>query len=626
MVFLEPLEEKIKMKNSSRSQSIFDAFNAKQMSDYEIASSFVPSEKFEQLAKTSHTLLVGPRGSGKTTLLKMLQQHVLETWEHAEAEKFRSEIKYLGIFVPSDMAWGGMVQELGRGKLDEDAHQLFAEAVFAVNVFQATINAMLYKAKQLESNGFLLNNSIEGKKFSAVIQSISEALKIQPKFLTLDSLRLSLNQRLLDIKFKADYLSKTGKTTLQDAIHEIPFASINLIDAIEFALIEFDLFFNQGDVKWALLLDEFEIAPYHIQSIISNQLRSANKKLIFKIALAPCTPHTTLNFGVADSRNDYTRVELWYSDRNSAIKFCNALFKARICNDNSPVESPDEAFGNSTYQIIESELDSENESTTSWGNWKVVFKSLSSKDDSFAEYLQRRKIKISELDNYRGQSLGNTIRKIAPLVAMRDAFKKDNSENIRGRKKLLFAYSGWQAISAISEGNPRWLIAILNLITASAGNKFPVDASTQHDQILQSTKAFTAMLRTVATKQYKMLETDTPVFELLNQIGSYFYDRVIRDSFTEEPPLAFTVDDDVNADTENCLKIALNHGAIVYIPKNLQHTDDFQSLKGKRFRIAYLLAPHFKLPLRSTKEINLSTILQNKNFTKATQTHLSLFD
>jgi hypothetical protein len=78
--------------------------------------------------------------------------------------------------------------------------------------------------------------------------------------------------------------------------------------------------------------------------------------------------------------------------------------------------------------------------------------------------------------------------------------------------------------------------------------------------------------------------------------------------------MSFIVDDDVDEDTESCLRIAINHGAIVCY----QPTDGiggFDTLHGKRFRLSYLLAPCFKLPVRKSKPINLSRILNTKEQT-----------
>ena len=64
----------------------------------------------------------------------------------------------------------------------------------------------------------------------------------------------------------------------------------------------------------------------------------------------------------------------------------------------------------------------------------------------------------------------------------------------------------------------------------------------------------------------------------------------------------------IDDDTENCLRIAVNHGAIIcYQPAD--GIGGFGTLRDKRFRLSYLLSPSFKLPIRKSKEVQLTSIL-----------------
>ncbi len=596
--------------------AFLEAFNAKQMTTADIAASFVPSQKFDELAGTWNALLIGPRGSGKTTLLKMLQLKTLRAWQHVQAEEYRQGINYTGIFVPADIAWGGMVDQLGRGKLEPEAQILLSETVFCTNVFQSVLEAMIDRITVPNpSTPSYRVISVEQSALRPALEAIAVLWKLTPRFLSLESLKLALNQRLMQIKEKATVLALTGRPTANDVLVELPFAAIDVISAVEGALVEFDAAINDQEGRWALLLDEFEIAPLHLQKIMLSQFRSSNKKLIFKVALAPCTPHTTENFGPfgsANKRDDYKQVELWYPDRISAASFCDAVFRARMGNYPSfSQHSPEEVLGRSTYVITDGdEAEGLGQSYGRGKDWTKAFVGLRDRDADFADFLSRRGINPHDLDPSPDKPNGNTIRKIAPLVGIREAHLRTQGKPIRGRKKLAFAYSGWRAISAISEGNPRWLIAILNMIASRCDHavSLPISTSIQSDQISSATEAFKSMLKTVATNQPIGIRTKTPIFELLEQIGKYFFDRVVKDKFIEEPPLAFRVDDEIDPDIENALRIALNHGAIVYMPVSGE-SRDFATLRGKKFRIAYLLAPSFHLPLRATKEIALSSIL-----------------
>lgn len=600
----------------THSIAFLEAFNAKQMTIAEIANSFVPSEKFDELAGAWNVLLLGPRGSGKTTLLKMLQLKALRKWDHPAADKYRNEINYTGIFIPADIAWGGMVDHLGRGKLEPDAKTLIQEAVFCSNVFQSVVEALGERIQIRENDLRYRVIDINDEQINNAIGVISEIWKIQPKFNTLDSLRLCVNLRLMEIKSVATTLALTGRYSAKDVQNELPYATIDVIEAVEAALTEFDKSIGDPDGRWALLLDEFEIAPIHLQEKMVSQFRSSNKKLLFKVALAPCVPQVTGSreaFGSANKRDDFKQVELWYSVRSSALSFCDDVFSSRMKGyPGIANKSPEDVLGNSTYAIYDEGGRDSSESAYDWSkDLSKIFIALREKDVDFSEFLDRREIDPNNLDQYKGKNIGNTIRKIAPLVAIREAHKRSaENQTVKGRKKLPFSYSGRRAIYAISEGNPRWLIAILNMIVSKygEGKKLPISEKIQTDQIIKATESFKSMMKTVATNQMIGIQTKKPVFELLEQIGKYFFDRVVKDRYIEEPPLTFIVDDKISSDIENSLRIALNHGAIVYLQQE-GDISDFQSLKGKKFRIAYLLAPSFHLPLRATKEIALSTIL-----------------
>nr|WP_029527813.1 hypothetical protein [Polaromonas glacialis] len=204
-------------------------------------------------------------------------------------------------------------------------------------------------------------------------------------------------------------------------------------------------------------------------------------------------------------------------------------------------------------------------------------------------------------------------------MAFRNAYKGKVEGEKRGRKPYTSAYSGWAAICAMSEGNPRWLIGIINAIMSNLSREkliLPISVVVQQGQLTGLSQAFAEILRAAATGQLRGMGTTAPVYETLEKIGQYFHNRLVRDQFVEDPPMSFVVDNAVDQNTENALRIAVNHGALVCYetPDSL---GGYASLKGKRFRLAYLLAPEFKLPLRKSKAVDLSTVLSVRNATPA---------
>lgn len=598
--------------------SFLSAFNAKAMSYEQIASSFVSSAKFAELAGQWSALLVGPRGSGKTTLLRMLSLEGMRSWSGAEADQYRRELDYTGIYVPSDIAWGEMVKSLGDGNLDGRSLNLVSEAAFATNVFMSTVSAMQLRIQTPDPADVRLNYrnvEIEPESIEEIIRFIAELWKLNPKSISFRSLHQALAARLLDIHQQSRLLGGIPNCSPALISEKMPYIGLPVLDSVNQALKAFDQAAGQNDGIWALLLDEFEVAPAPLQKDILTALRAAAPKLILKVALAPCGPHTVraLETTTPPTRsNDFRQVELWYADKREADTFCERVFTSRTSLH--PVlagKYPEIVFGKSAYAIVD-ETDAEG-THYAYGRgeaWAKEFMSLAQKDSSFRDFLIKKEIDSQNLDPSPDAPNGNTIRKIAPIVAFRNAYRGYREGTKRGRKPFNAAYSGWAAISAISEGNPRWLLTMLTGIFAKVRTvkDLPVDVSTQQYHAMVTSGTFADVLRTVATRQFDCIQTTTPVMQLLTKIGQYFHDRLVIDDFLEDPPMSFYVGNDIDDDTENCLRIAVNHGAIIcYQPAD--GIGGFGTLRDKRFRLSYLLSPSFKLPIRKSKEVQLTSIL-----------------
>jgi len=98
------------------------------------------------------------------------------------------------------------------------------------------------------------------------------------------------------------------------------------------------------------------------------------------------------------------------------------------------------------------------------------------------------------------------------------------------------------------------------------------------------------------------------LLEILEAIGTFFYDQAVKADFTAEPPATFIVDNAVPTEIRQVLEGAVNAGAIVFVPERKGEAF-VHSLTNKRFRISYLLAPLYRLPLRLGKATSLSRIL-----------------
>lgn len=606
--------------------SFLRAFNAKEMPDSEVARSFVSSKNFSKLAGAWNALILGPRGSGKTTLLKMLRLPALRMWAGDDAEKYRAAINFTGVFVPADITWSEMIEALGRKKLTPDLREAIVQSVFCTNVLLALTDA--FEARLTPTANAIAKDyrlaSCDSATLTAALAVIADHWGLKPRIMSLSGIKASLQSRLLLIQAGVAKYVKKQAGVVEDLEAQLPFLYLHATTAVEVAVNQFDSAIGDDNGKWALLFDEFEIAPAEMQSLVFRRFRSAGNKVFYKVGLAPCTAHTMgslANMSEATSSNDYVHIQLWYPEKRSALEFSEKLFRSIMSrsNNGTPNLSPTEIFGANHFVVDDdNDVDAVAQPYGKGEHWKLVFESLREKDETFARFLLNKRIDPANLNTSTTTETGNTVRKIAPLVAFRDAFRREGQHSAkRGRKKLNFAYSGWEAISAICEGNPRWLIGVLNMMMAAeALGATAVKPSTQVDKIKEATESFSSMLSMVPLAS-RGIQTTEQIDKLLRQIGEYFFARLVSDDFVEEPPLSFRIDEKVSPDIQAAVRIAINHGALINIPDPDVKAEGFDILIGKRFRLAYLLAPRFKLPLRATKAVSLSAILAHAKVSSA---------
>jgi hypothetical protein len=225
----------------------------------------------------------------------------------------------------------------------------------------------------------------------------------------------------------------------------------------------------------------------------------------------------------------------------------------------------------------------------------------------------------------------SVIRKAAPIVAVREYYIRasNNSEKtIGGRsRKSIELYTGADALFDISEGQPRWFKVMMERLLSQAklSNTLRVTNPIQGQELLSSAQRFTALLKTFPIDESSFPKSHRGLLSLLEAIGSYFRDQVIKAPFTPEPYLSFIVDSHISEAIHSSLSQALNLGAIIYVPDRDGEVL-LTSLRGKRFRISYWLAPYFSLPLILGKAISLSKILSDKHLLNAQQDNPKNFE
>jgi len=625
--------------------SFFEAFNARDLQPVRVAESFVPYDKFQALTGPSHSLLIGPRGSGKTTLLKMLSLEAMRAWTHAKADDYRQKLDFTGVFVPADITWKEMVDGLTKRDLPEDCRDALGQAAFCVNVLLALTETMASRLGADASCAAPTYRLVpEPKDIDQVIGDIAQSWRLKITSFSFAAIRRALRQRLDDLyessnRFQFTY--EPAGRTIKGLYEFIPYLSLDVFQCVESAVNAFDDAIGFKNDRWAILFDEFEVVPLSIQRRVLMKLRATSRKIIYKVALAPCGPHTTSaldSFARPSEGDDVVTIELWYRNKADALSFCQDLFLSKMeTNPHLRGMSPEKVFGPSSFSEDAPNPGEDNapllpglegNEVASWvARWLPQFEQLATKDQTFAKFLREKGLNPDNLDSSQidpspSAPNGNTIRKIAQLVAFRNTYRAADGKKV-GRKPWLIPYTGWDALAAVSEGNPRWLIGMLKSLDSNMINVRTdpiVSRSDQSEVVARAAMTFTEKLKTVATEENTGISTNVPVFELLSRIGEALGDILIKGNFLSDPPMSFEVDSAVAEDIVDSLRIALNFGAIVSDDPR-DHVAGFSSVRGKSFRLAYMLAPQFNLPLRSTgRSRKLSSLLFGKHRSTATLT------
>jgi hypothetical protein len=274
--------------------------------------------------------------------------------------------------------------------------------------------------------------------------------------------------------------------------------------------------------------------------------------------------------------------------------------------------TPQEALGRSIFETV---VDEWAETGTAYRSKSKIgqrFKSLESKDSTFAAFLIENDIKTSAMESLPPDRRAATVRKATTIVSMRDYFlesgpDKGKPAKLRTRKSLAPVYSGAEALFAITEGNPRWFKGIIGpLIRRLEKGNTEIPQAEQYRHVDRALTRFRSLLRTIPSPPWRGGQPTRGLLSFLDQIGDYFRADLLEGDFTLDPAGTVTVDSRTKPGIIHSLGDALNAGAIVSVDEV-----DLPSvaIRGKRFRLSYLLAPYYHLSLRVERAVSLSTAL-----------------
>lgn len=598
-------------------------FNARDLKASELAEGFIAPAAFKMLLSDSHCVLEGPRGSGKTTLLRMLTPESYAPWCIRHDAK---PIDFVGVFVPADVRWAKQL-EARLTDVDAAISRHFMESAFTIATSLAIIEAIECCDRNFTRYGDALSSvffKVPRAKEAALVRELARLWGLDAGVPSFSGLKSSLRARQHDIGYLIA-LYKGGRPWLS-IVEECRYLANTWLDSLVSSLQVTNEILERAEQRWAILLDELEIVPQQILSGIVQALRSTDPRIKFKLAISPAG--TDLMLGGDSSspsqENDYRAIPLWYERRADARVFSEKLFSRSLFGEEkSPAELKKLLRGS---RIQSDDEDASLDYSDVIKKHRVdAFISLYAKDPSFRAELDKKGVDPTSPPLSDASKVGTYVRKITPLVLLRDRELKHfkNGEGVRrGGRKSSDAYIGYPNIIDLAEGNPRWILTLADLMKVETGVSEPNAGSqgVQSKALSDFTSQFVSKLTVYPTGSRNSKHAWT-LMKFVDTLGEQLESTLYRREFSADPALSFTLDEKSIEQYGNYIKLCIDLGALVIIRGGsapLGEAGAGSSLTGARVRISYRLAPRYQLPLRSTKERSLSGAIRGGDRTQGT--------
>lgn len=558
----------------------FGTLNAKRMTPAEVAKSFVTTDIFREISGFDHCYVVGPRGSGKTTLLRMLQGASLISWTAREAVAYRKRVGYSAIFLPADELWASQAKPES------------ARAAFAVQMLLSFLDTVEYRTSQ-SSEQIHLPAHLTSAAESNFVLECSEGWGVSPTSHTVLGMQAALDLILLRLGEGADDVGRIGST--------------GTLELLRFGIRAFNRAVGQPSHRWALLLDELELAPSTIHEEVLRFVRGGTGELILKVSMSPFDRYMhsfPTRAGAPSSGNDFRAVYLSGQSRQDIRRFTEGMWRETLRSAEYRQVSMAKTFGTGSVESA----------TSDPREIAQVLKRARDTDPSFNRWLRAKRIDTDRLDELTYNRRSATIRKAHSLLIFRDALLtfRDGRPVRRSRKKHYEPFTGAQAIATALEGNPRWIkSAFAEMVRSYDPASERVLPGMQLDALRGVAARFDALLHVLPRTVGEGRPVSVPA--LVDAIAIYFNRENLGD-FSADPQNCFTVDADVERTVLDALVLALYAGAVVHV-RDRSSSAVLTEFFGQRFRLAYILGVRDgkEFPLRLGKDARLSKIVSNRD-------------
>lgn len=593
--------------------SIFGGeYNAKTKTRRQIAEQFVaPKSIFGRLIRPDNAVLIGPRGSGKTTLLTMLEGRALEIWPEPEAELTRRRVDYTGVFVACDRAWAEQLRSLAD---DGPVALRFSTALFVLHTLRALVGT---GAERLETPAGTVRHRrpdpISPMALATLAQRTADAWQLPDIVSDLRDLEDAITDHIIRLQILHSQLGLEPAETRQHLVAAEPLLHLSLVDAALSFVGRYNRAVHEPEGRWALMFDELELAPPHLLDMVLQRMRGTDRRLLFKVSYAPYEGWLGGPHGPQEAQ-DYSVIRLSYANKDKGFDFSRRLLQRRLDEAGGSL-SPEEALGKTGAIEDDDHAPPPPANSYAPGSAAVVTLLAAAEADSyFAAWLKRNRIDLLNLE-HEPDHVRSKVRKILPMMELRIRLRRLEREAGTAALRaiqLLDAYSGERAFLAMTEGNPRWLEHICDRLLADWDRK-PIPEIVQARVLRAAGEEFLSYLHILPVRGTHLGVDEAPR-QLLDKIGAYLRHAQLAGRFSSDPPGSIRIDERASPAHLAAVQALVDRGALIEVPET--DLPSVGPLTGRRYRIAYLLAPHFHLPLRLDKAINLTTVLRRARNTQ----------
>ena len=602
---------------------LFDSINARFLEPAQVGRNFIlPTAQFRVVTQNNNTILIGPRGSGKTTLLKMLRLPAMTVWQHEARIEFIQKMNYTAVYVGAQRSVSALLRSRGMPPGRPDLLTAIFRAIVATNLMFGFMDALNDIQEPALLGDKLLQRfhaRIAADQQSDLAQHLAIVWRLPSPGRSMLAIRAYLNDRLNTIGSAIALIRPDTYSRLDDFISEKPFFALQIENIVKGFIDVVNEVLRDRERRWCISFDEIEILDAGLQTELFGCLRSIDQRALLKLAASPFS--TISSEALVSTRpeggHDFVPLVLSHARKKDAMRFSNHLFQALLNEHQLAGTTADDVLGKSqiTDNLVAAAM---NPYKPPGGRNYKRLAELKSKDPTFANYLYMRNISLENVWRATENDRAGEARKFLQIAGLRLEYGRNNSLNIdgreirrfRSRKRVPDFYLGAEALLTLCEGNPRFMIGLLRpLVLKYAHDRKRITDALQSEQVSVTVARYLSLLS--ALKVGNPGRPENSLLKLLDSVGDYFFDEVLGGDFKPEPVTTFVVDQNTPQHIAEAVGIALNQGALVFIPSSREEYV-LGDVRGKRYRLSYLLASRYHLPLTYGGQVNLSMIVQER--------------